>query len=125
MCDWLERGCTKEVPRDSESDDDVRNPLDDDGTIDDSRDDIAFSGGLSSATSAQSGGSESTSALVLHIDKESAEVESNGAYSEWLAIEEKLFRHLVDVYRQPAELYRLTGRYEHWWDEKDDATRQR
>jgi hypothetical protein len=125
MCDWLERGCTKEVPRDSESDDDVRNPLDDDGTIDDSRDDIAFSGGLSSATSAQSGGSESTSALVLHIDEESAEEESNGAYSEWLAIEEKLFRHLVDVYRQPAELYRLTGRYEHWWDEKDDATRQR
>ena len=113
LCDWIERGCTKEATRDSEAD----------GAIDGSFDGVS-AGIITSAISARSEGSESTAAIVLHAGEESA-AEESGAYSEWLAIEEKLFRHLVDVYRQPAELYRLTGRYEHWWDEKDDAKRQR
>ena len=99
ICDWLERGCRKAGASDASKD------LSMDAQIGDMRDSDGTAG---------SDDPRQIGAAAALVAKEADE-----SYSEWLAIEEKLFRHLVDVYRQPSELYRLTGRYEHWWDERD------
>lgn len=37
-----------------------------------------------------------------------------------LALEEELYRELIDIYRRPQLLYMRTGPYRHWLREADD-----
>jgi hypothetical protein len=112
LCDWLERGCRRTSHPDLHPHDSGKQT-------------IAHSA-VGDHNTGPGAASDSSATLVQRMDTSSATGTSktndtdDTEYSEWLAIEEKLFRHLVDVYRQPSELYRLTGRYEHWWDVKDD-----
>lgn len=38
-----------------------------------------------------------------------------------LVLEEELYREIIDIYRQPTEIYRRTGAYRHWFADDERA----
>ena len=38
-----------------------------------------------------------------------------------LILEEELYREIIDIYRQPSEMFKRTGLYRHWFREEEEG----